>query len=133
MVLENQHTIAKEITNLKRELAALDAQRDVLKNKIAQLQNSLTTDTEIADPTVAYSIHQVTGEFSETEKIALFRSLFRGREDEFPKRFESKRTGKSGYLPGTWSIRNTRLFLELSHSVLQSILSHSTIVHPFCY
>ena len=99
MVLENQHTIAKQITNLKRELDALDAQRDVLKNKIAQLQNSLATDSKIADPAVAYGDHQVTGESSEAEKIALFRSLFHGREDVYPKRFESKRTGKSGYQP----------------------------------
>ena len=32
-------------------------------------------------------------------KIALFRSLFRGREDIYPVRFESARTGKSGYSP----------------------------------
>ena len=32
-------------------------------------------------------------------KIALFRSLFRGREDVYPRRFESQRTGKSGYAP----------------------------------
>ena len=32
-------------------------------------------------------------------KIALFRSLFRGREDVYPRRFESVRTGKSGYAP----------------------------------
>ena len=31
------------------------------------------------------------------EKIALFRSLFRGREDVFPKRWENSRTGKTGY------------------------------------
>ena len=31
-------------------------------------------------------------------KIALFRSLFRGREDVYPRRFESLRTGKSGTL-----------------------------------
>src|SRR5712672_3663589 len=30
-------------------------------------------------------------------KIALFRSLFRGREDVYPRRFESRKTGKSGY------------------------------------
>ena len=30
-------------------------------------------------------------------KIALFRSLFRGREDVFPLRFESKRTLENGY------------------------------------
>jgi superfamily II DNA or RNA helicase/very-short-patch-repair endonuclease len=32
-------------------------------------------------------------------KIALFRSLFRGREDVYPLRFESCRTGRSGYQP----------------------------------
>lgn len=36
---------------------------------------------------------------SEQEKIALFRSLFRGREDVFPKRFESKKTKRRGYQP----------------------------------
>ena len=29
----------------------------------------------------------------------MFRSLFRGREDVFPRRFESSKTGKSGYAP----------------------------------
>jgi len=33
------------------------------------------------------------------EKVALFRSLFRGREDVYPRRFESRKTGKSGYSP----------------------------------
>src|SRR5437016_6873607 len=32
-------------------------------------------------------------------KIALFRSLFRGREDVYPRRFENRKTGKSGYAP----------------------------------
>lgn len=32
-------------------------------------------------------------------KIALFRSLFRGRFDVYPRRFESRKTGKSGYQP----------------------------------
>ena len=36
---------------------------------------------------------------SAQSKIALFRSLFRGREDVYPRRFESLRTGKSGYAP----------------------------------
>jgi len=33
------------------------------------------------------------------QKIALFRSLFRGRDDVYPRRFESRRTGKAGYAP----------------------------------
>src|ERR1051325_7819920 len=32
-------------------------------------------------------------------KIRLFRSLFRGREDVYPRRFEGRKTGKSGYAP----------------------------------
>ena len=32
-------------------------------------------------------------------KIALFRTLFRGREDVFARRFESRASGKSGYSP----------------------------------
>src|SRR5437870_1525465 len=32
-------------------------------------------------------------------KIALFRSLFRGREDVYPRRFESRKTGRGGYAP----------------------------------
>ena len=32
-------------------------------------------------------------------KIALFRSLFRGRDDIHPRRFESRKNGKSGYQP----------------------------------
>ncbi|MHB9001545.1 MAG: TOTE conflict system archaeo-eukaryotic primase domain-containing protein, partial [Thermoanaerobaculia bacterium] len=34
-----------------------------------------------------------------SEKIALFRSLFCGRQDVWARRFESRRTGKSGYAP----------------------------------
>jgi superfamily II DNA or RNA helicase len=41
-------------------------------------------------------VHQFS---TSQDKIALFRSLFRGREDVYPRRFESRRTGKSGYAP----------------------------------
>jgi superfamily II DNA or RNA helicase len=33
------------------------------------------------------------------EKVSLFRSLFRGRTDVFPRRWENPKTGKSGYSP----------------------------------
>jgi hypothetical protein len=36
---------------------------------------------------------------SPQEKITLFRSLFRGRDDVYPRRFESRKTGRSGYAP----------------------------------
>ena len=34
---------------------------------------------------------------SASDKIALFKSLFRGRSAVYPRRFESRKTGRSGY------------------------------------
>jgi superfamily II DNA or RNA helicase len=42
---------------------------------------------------------QVSNSSSPADKINLFRSLFRGREDVYPRRFESRKTGKAGYAP----------------------------------
>lgn len=41
----------------------------------------------------------VTNQSSPAAKIALFRSLFRGRREVYPARFESVKTGKAGYSP----------------------------------
>ena len=41
----------------------------------------------------------VTDQSSSVQKIALFRSLFRGREEVYPLRFESLKTGRAGYSP----------------------------------
>ena len=44
--------------------------------------------------------HELVHRLSSPEaKIALFRSLFRGRDDVYARRFESRRTGRSGYQP----------------------------------
>lgn len=43
--------------------------------------------------------HTVDRHASPEAKVALFRLLFHGREDVFPRRFENQRTGKSGYSP----------------------------------
>ena len=41
----------------------------------------------------------VTSVSPAASKIALFRSLFVGRVDGFPRRWENARSGKSGYAP----------------------------------
>ena len=41
----------------------------------------------------------VTNQSPQEIKIALFRRLFRRREDVYPRRFESFKTGKTGYQP----------------------------------
>lgn len=45
------------------------------------------------------TINELCNTSPSESKIRLFRSLFRGREDVYARRFESTRTGKSGYQP----------------------------------
>lgn len=55
------------------------------------------------DPTIQTAVDNarptVNQQSAPDAKIRLFRSLFRGREDVYPRRFESRKTGKSGYAP----------------------------------
>lgn len=41
----------------------------------------------------------VTRASAAADKVTLFRSLFRGRDDAYPRRFESRKTGRAGYAP----------------------------------
>ncbi len=52
-----------------------------------------------AESPVRASSEAINRHSTAAAKIAFFRSLFRGREDVYPRRFESRRTGKSGYAP----------------------------------
>ncbi len=52
-----------------------------------------------SEPAPVATPEAATTRFSTSEKVALFRHLFRGRTDVYPIRWESKSTGKSGYAP----------------------------------
>lgn len=53
----------------------------------------------IQPPVPASILETDPSSLNTTDKIALFRHLFRGRTDVYPIRWESKKTGKSGYAP----------------------------------
>lgn len=72
--------VAVRAEALRRELDALDA------GCTAPAQPTETND----------AVHPPQ---SAVEKVRLFRELFRGREDLYPTRFISKKTGKAGYAP----------------------------------
>lgn len=79
-MLEAQQAESRHrLTVLRAELAALDSEPEI--------QARLPLAFEALIP------------HTPADKVRLFRSLFRGREDIFPTRFVSKRTGKSGYAP----------------------------------
>ena len=88
---------ADEIAAIMARLTALDAERADLESRLTRLRareaNRRATDTE-RSPTA-----RVTGASPPAAKIALFHSLFRGRDDVFPKRWSNPKSGKSGYSP----------------------------------
>lgn len=45
------------------------------------------------------TVEEDRSNFSTNQKVTLFRRLFRGRADVYPVRWESQKTGKSGYAP----------------------------------
>ena len=92
--MARQNPDYEEAALIRECLARLEAERDVLKVRLAELE-----DQDRIVPTGGSWKGQVTERSPAREKVALFRSLFRGRDDVYPKRWENTRTGKSGYAP----------------------------------
>jgi hypothetical protein len=70
-------------------------QRQFLLDQIASLQRERKglLHSTIADRSAGYQAAPISNQSGEEAKIALFRSLFRGREDVYARRFESRRRG----------------------------------------
>jgi len=97
--LKYQNPINEQIKAVERELAVLDAKKKALEARIRQLKDLKQSIADEQLPFGQGSESNITNESTQEQKIALFRSLSRGREDVHPKRFEIKRSGKSGYQP----------------------------------
>jgi superfamily II DNA or RNA helicase/very-short-patch-repair endonuclease len=66
---------------------------------VSTAHSTLGQETPLNGPKESSARWPVTNSSSPAEKIALFQSLFRGREDVYPRRFESRKTGRAGYAP----------------------------------
>ena len=84
----------EEAALIRERLPRLGGEKAVLEARLADLEGARPTERKDLGLT-----GPVTSRSAGHEKIALFRSLFRGREDVFPKRWENTRTGKAGYAP----------------------------------
>lgn len=86
-----------EIAAIQARLAVLDAEKATLQ---ARLEDLVRRKREPVLAPAAFPVEEpVTGASPPAAKIALFRDLFRGRDDVFPRRWSNPRTGKSGYSP----------------------------------
>lgn len=84
-LLQKYNSLLEENKRLKGELA-------LLKGEARLSMPELKIPTE-------FSTSTINKYRSSEEKINLFRSLFKGREDVFARRWYSKTTDKSGYQP----------------------------------
>ena len=123
----NENILLK-IEALENKIQALGAERASLMQQLIHLKK--LTDQNSSDAITQYS--------TSVDKIQLFRNLFRGREDVYPKRWENSKTGKSGYSPvcaNEWktglcdkprikcSVCGNRSFLPVTDQVIQNHLS----------
>jgi superfamily II DNA or RNA helicase len=100
--------IQSEIDNLEKQVAEKKNRLAILKDQInaaTQQQKALATvnlsNNLFANPSNKPSdAKEAINNHSPPEtKIALFRSLFKGREDVYAKRYDNKKSGESGYQP----------------------------------
>lgn len=88
------------LAEAEEKLATLIAHQAELLRHIAELQQEKASSLPVQEtPLPPSGLPSVTNQSFQEAKIAFFRSLFRGREDVYPKRFESLKTGKTGYQP----------------------------------
>jgi superfamily II DNA or RNA helicase len=87
-----------KIAALQKRLCELDAERVRILAALDEIKQR-DAEARARAPSQSAGIVANTSAMSNAEKITLFRSLFRGREDVFPRRWENPKTGKSGYAP----------------------------------
>lgn len=84
----------EEAARIRERLARLDAEREALEKRLDKLSRE-PSSTRV----IAIAGGRVTNGSSTRDKVALFRSLFGGREDVYPRRWENADKGTAGYAP----------------------------------
>lgn len=95
-----QDAIRREIEKEETRLTGLNREREDAERRLGELHRQLEHSEPV--PLVqetAVSACQTEAPQTPSEKIALFRGLFRGREDVYPCLWENRRKGKKGYAP----------------------------------
>ena len=84
----------EEAALIRERLARLEAEKETLEARLTEIGDLPNAFLDVLPPA-----GPITNRSSVRDKIALFRSLFRGRKDVYPKRWENARTGRAGYAP----------------------------------
>ena len=91
-------TIESALAEQEAQVARLDHELAEARARLAELRETHHSSNGSHPPAVA-SFSRRLSRLSVREKIALFRALFRGREDVYPRFWHNEKSGRSGYSP----------------------------------
>jgi superfamily II DNA or RNA helicase len=98
--MTRRHELRTAIDREEARLAGLQAEIEESSHRLATLRRELAL---LPPEPIVVELYPApvlsSAPTSNTAKLALFRSLFRGREDVFPRRWENLKKGQSGYSP----------------------------------
>lgn len=135
----------EDIEALVDEVRALQVENQRLRSLLGFDEPSRHELTEPWEPTLFVDLDRqdlkgdVNGSSPAEAKVALFRLLFAGREDVYALRWESARSGKTGWSPavvGGWANAKKpgRAYLPLDEKVVESHLAGESHLglYPLC-
>src|SRR2546422_6177459 len=92
--------LREEIARAEALVATLDSERESARGRLQALRDQLAESRPLLTPPSEPSpILHMCAPDPPAEKVRLFRQLFRGREDVFPRLWLNPKTGKKGYAP----------------------------------
>ncbi len=127
----SERDLQQQLDEASRELNRLRAENERLRTLLALARQTQT----ILDSSKPEPPPRASSPASAEEKVALVRRVFRGRDDVYALRWESARTGKSGYAPavvGGWTRDGPKTYLPLSDEAVERHLrGHESIgIYP---
>ena len=97
---ERRRRLAERIAEEEQRISEIHADLEHRRALVSSFKEQLEAIEPRADEPMRVDEGATSATtLSRQEKVRLFRSLFRGREDVFAHRWESRRTGKAGYSP----------------------------------
>ena len=97
MVDNNLKSLRDELTESESRLTLVENERDELRKRISLLKSQIAAEQP---PSRSLQPNRsMSAPVASAEKVELFMSLFRGRADIFPKRWENQKNKRKGYSP----------------------------------
>lgn len=93
--------LLNELAHLESRLVELEKEQVQVLERIKAIKDSIQSECTSSIPSVRDG--SIPARFTSAEKVALFRSLFRGRTDVFPKLWMNPKKATKGYAPACFN------------------------------